>query len=255
MNKSIKVKKVLENCIDKFNFKFKIRNKSKEKFLKKLEKDQFFLKELNKKVKSNSHFKKRNFKSIYELSVYRNFIYYVVRCLKPNKVLETGVFHGLTTMWILKALEDNQKGELFSIDIKRSDWNKYFKKTKMGPGYIYDLDFPKNENPGWIIPEYLKKRWTLIYGPSHRFMDKFRNIDLFIHDSDHSYKNEKNEIQTVTKNNKNIPFIIDNFDMNSYSFEYLNKNSPKDGYCNKNYVIIDDVSDNLECFESSIIIK
>ena len=47
-----------------------------------------------------------------------------------SKVLETGVFHGLTTMWILKALEDNKKGKLISIDIKRSDWNKYFKNIK-----------------------------------------------------------------------------------------------------------------------------
>jgi len=254
MNKSKNVKKVLENSIEKFNFKFKIKKNLKKNFLKDLERDKFFLKELNKKIKSNSHFKKRSFKSIYELSVYRNFIYYIIRCLKPNKVVETGVLHGLTTMWILKALRDNKKGKLFSIDIKTSDWKKYF-KIKMGPGAIYDLDFPKNENPGWIIPEYLKNRWKLIYGPSHKYVNKFKNVNLFIHDSDHSYKNVKNEVEKILKSNKDIPFIIDNFDMNRFSFDYLKKSSPKDGYCKKQYMFIDEVNDNLESYESAIIIK
>lgn len=252
MSKSSNVKKVLENCIDKFNFKFKIKNK--KNFIIDLYNSKFFLSELNKKVKSNLHFRTRHFKSVYELSVYRNFIYYVIRCIKPNKVVETGVLHGLTTAWILKALHDNNKGKLISIDIKRSDWKKYF-KTKMGPGSEFDLDFPENENPGWIIPDYLRKRWKLIYGPSHKFINNFKNVDLFIHDSDHSYKNVKNEVETILKKNKNIPVIIDNFDMNRFSFDYLKKNSPKDGYCKKKYVFIDEVNDNLECHESAIIIQ
>jgi hypothetical protein len=251
MNKANKVSQYLKLNIDKYCYKFNKKNNSN--FLKSFEKDKFFLKELNKKVQSNNYFKKRSFKSIYELSIYRNFIYYVIRETKPKKVVETGVLHGLTTAWILKALHDNKKGNLISIDIKRSDWNKYFKK-KMGPGSQYDI-FPEGEEPGWIIPEYLKNRWKLIYGPSHKYVNKIKNVELFIHDSDHSYENVKNEIEKILKNNKNIPTIIDNFDMNRYAFEHLAKHSPKNGYCNKSFMFIDEVRDDLNVFESAIIIK
>lgn len=251
MNKAEKVKKFLnlniQKLCSKFNFKYN------KKILKKFENDKFFLKEINRKILTNNFFKKRKFNSIYELSIYRNFIYYLVRTIKPKKIIETGVLHGLTTAWILKALYDNKKGKLISIDIKRSDWKKYFTK-KMGPGSQYDL-FPKNEEPGWIIPEYLKKNWEIIYGPSYKYVNQFKNVELFIHDSDHSYENVKNEIEKILNNNPNIPFIIDNFDMNRFGFEFLKKNSPKNGYCKKRYMFIDEVTDKLKIFESALIIK
>ena len=77
MNKANKVSQYLKLNIDKYCYKFNKKNNSN--FLKSFEKDKFFLKELNKKVQSNNYFKKRSFKSIYELSIYRNFIYYVIR--------------------------------------------------------------------------------------------------------------------------------------------------------------------------------
>ena len=225
-------------------------------FLIKLEKDKKFLSEINKKLNTNNYFTKRKFNQIYELSMYRNFIYYYIRDTKPDVVLETGVLHGLTTAWILKALSDNKKGELISIDIKRSDWNKYFGNKKMGPGYEPDLQFPNYEEPGWIVPDYIKKRWKLIYGPSKNILPKIRRkIDLFIHDSDHSYENVKFEINWAIKNNPNTSLIIDNCDMNSYSFEFLAKQN-KDYYKPKyDYCFINEVSDNLKYFDSAILLK
>ncbi len=225
-------------------------------FLIPFEKDKKFISKINEKVNSNNFFTKRKFESIYELSIYRNFIYNYIRDAKPSLVLETGVLHGLTTSWILKALLDNKKGKLISVDIKRADWKKYFGNKKMGPGYEPDLKFPNYEASGWIVPDYLKKNWKLIYGPSKKILPKInKKVDLFIHDSDHSYSNVKYEINWALKNNPNTSIIIDNYDMNSYSFEFLSKKN-KDYYNPKyNYCLINEVNEDLKYYDSAILIK
>ena len=43
-------------------------------------------------------------------------IWLLVRCLRPRHVVETGVAHGLTSRFILEALEKNGDGHLWSID-------------------------------------------------------------------------------------------------------------------------------------------
>gem|GEM_PF-4501569 len=45
-------------------------------------------------------------------------IYSVVRATKPEIVVETGVNNGISTYFILSALERNDSGLLYSIDIK-----------------------------------------------------------------------------------------------------------------------------------------
>lgn len=45
------------------------------------------------------------------------FIYALIRLLKPKVVVETGCYRGDTTVMIEKALKDNKYGELHSCDI------------------------------------------------------------------------------------------------------------------------------------------
>ena len=168
------------------------------------------------------------------------------------------MLHGLTTTWLLKALKDNKKGKLVLIDIKRSDWKKYFKNKKMGPGSEHDL-FPDNENPGWIIPDYLKQknRWKLLYGPSSHYLNKMKNVNLFIHDSDHSFHNVKYETETILRNNKksNPYIVIDNCDMNSYVFQLIAKYNNKYKFEKLTYSFIDDIDDKLNSRESAAIFR
>jgi len=44
-------------------------------------------------------------------------LYFMIRIQKPNVVIETGVHRGVSTSFILQALEDNNKGNLYSIDL------------------------------------------------------------------------------------------------------------------------------------------
>jgi len=105
-------------------------------------------------------------------------LYLCVSLIKPRIVVETGVGAGFSTAFILHALEQNKRGELYSIDF-----------------------FKDKEKCGWIIPTHLKTSWRLINGLSEQvlkpLLEKLGPIDIFIHDSDHSYENMMSEFRTV----------------------------------------------------------
>lgn len=99
-------------------------------------------------------------------------LYVLCRTVKPLFVVETGVASGVSSTFILQALEDNRKGKLFSIDLPNPN--------------------VKNKT-GWLIPEQLRSRWYLIVGKSRDklipILDDLKTIDIFLHDSEHSYEN------------------------------------------------------------------
>lgn len=43
-------------------------------------------------------------------------LYWMIREFKPERVVETGTHRGLTTLYMLAALEDNKKGSLITCD-------------------------------------------------------------------------------------------------------------------------------------------
>jgi len=109
--------------------------------------------------------------------------YAIVRTLKPNVVLETGVHDGLSSTLILRAMALNRRGCLLSIDLP-------------------SLDLPIHvDGPGWLVPEELKSRWSLNIGDSRLLLPRLSRehapIDLFIHDSDHSSEFQNFEYRTV----------------------------------------------------------
>ncbi len=93
--------------------------------------------------------------------------YAVCRLLRPEIVLETGVAYGVTTALVLKALQVNGKGRLYSIDLP-----------------------PLGENAdafvGYLVPEALRARWTVNRGVSKRvlpqLLPRLGRVDLFIPD-------------------------------------------------------------------------
>ena len=105
-------------------------------------------------------------------------LYAVVRALKPGVVVETGVASGISSAHILRALAANGKGTLYSIDL---------------PNVQEGSAVPEGRTSGWMVPEALRGRWTLRIGDSRRLLpDLLRaldHVDVFLHDSDHSYEN------------------------------------------------------------------
>jgi len=114
--------------------------------------------------------------------------YLACRILKPSVVLETGVAYGVTTAFILKAMEMNGKGKLHSIDLPPL--------TRNAEPYI-----------GYFVPETARHCWTLHRGSSRRILsqvlDDLNTVDMFISDSIATYRNVSYELRTVT------PYLTD----------------------------------------------
>ncbi len=107
-------------------------------------------------------------------------IYNMIREGKPDTVVETGVLDGFSSSIILEALSKNKKGRLISAEISR--------------------------NVGHIVPARLKGRWDLVVGTPRgvlpTVLKRSGKIDIFMHDSDHSYKNMKREFGLAMKSMK-----------------------------------------------------
>jgi predicted O-methyltransferase YrrM len=117
-------------------------------------------------------------------------LYALTRKLQPRVAVETGVCNGFSTAFVLLALERNGDGELYSIDLPEVAGTDYepgtFWEGKQGAA------IPPGKEPGWMIPAPIRERWHLTIGRSQDelppLLEWLRDIDLFVHDSEHSYE-------------------------------------------------------------------
>jgi predicted O-methyltransferase YrrM len=117
-------------------------------------------------------------------------LYALVRELKPEIAVETGVCNGFSTAFLLLALHRNGTGELHSLDLPEVIGEEYepatFWEGKRGAAIL-----PGRE-PGWVIPDELRARWRLMLGRSQEklpeLIDSLGTLDFFMHDSEHSYE-------------------------------------------------------------------
>jgi len=98
-------------------------------------------------------------------------IYTIIRYFKPKIVVETGVANGASSTFILSALEKNNFGKLYSIDLPSKD-------------------LLLKEEIGWLVPQSLRHRWDLIIENSRivlpKLIAKLGHVDIFLHDSLHT---------------------------------------------------------------------
>lgn len=108
--------------------------------------------------------------------------YVIARAKRPETVVETGVAYGVTSAFTLRALKVNGIGRLHSVDLPPLGTNA-------------------DRFVGTLIPDDLTDRWELHRGPSKRvlppLLDKVGRVDLFVHDSLHTYKTMLREFRTV----------------------------------------------------------
>src|ERR671917_1921847 len=109
--------------------------------------------------------------------------YLVCRLLKPDVVVETGVAYGVSSAFILRALEENGGGGvLHSVDLPplRRDYQKLW---------------------GMAVERAYRGRWRLHRGSSARILPRLLEeagtVDLFVHDSLHTYRNISREFEAV----------------------------------------------------------
>lgn len=102
--------------------------------------------------------------------------------MRPVHVVETGVGHGMTSRFVLEAMERNQAGRLWSID-------------------RLPLDPAVQARIGAAVGTPRPFRWKLITGTSRQrlpgLLASLGEIDIFIHDSLHTEKNVCFELESA----------------------------------------------------------
>jgi hypothetical protein len=120
-------------------------------------------------------------------------LYILLRGIKANKIVETGVANGGSTYYILSAISKNGRGYLHSIDKPLNE--ETLQKDplrKIGVHSKHHGAIPPGKDVGWLVPEQLRDNWICHLGDSKKILPKLlptlSDIDVFIHDSRHMYR-------------------------------------------------------------------
>jgi Methyltransferase domain len=109
-------------------------------------------------------------------------IWCIVAHVRPARVVETGVAHGLTSRVVLEGLARNGSGHLWSIDLAA-------------------VDSALHSQIGIAVPAGLRSGWTYVPGTSRerlpRLLAELGMIDVFIHDSLHTGRNQLFELNSA----------------------------------------------------------
>ena len=104
-------------------------------------------------------------------------IYSIIRERQPDTIIETGIGRGVTSTFILAALQKNGHGKLISID--------------------------KGTETGQLVVNGLKLNWERKIGKTSDVLPTIdQPIDIFLHDSLHTYDNMSFEFEWA---NQHLP--------------------------------------------------
>jgi predicted O-methyltransferase YrrM len=132
--------------------------------------------------------------------------YALIRIYKPKVVVETGTDKGIGSLVIQRALEKNGLGILYTLDIDRYS--------------------------GSMFDESDLKKIKLLIGDSIESIKSINDVDLFIHDSDHSAEHERNEYLAISpKLTHNALVISDNSHVTDALFNWSKEK-------NRNFIFI-----------------
>ncbi len=110
-------------------------------------------------------------------------IYALVRLRRPEHVVETGVSSGVSSAHILRALEKNRSGRLYSVDLPT---------RQRGPVLAPDespVAIPPGLSSGWAVP-FRSPRWEVRIADSAtevpRLAAELPSVEMFLHDDLHT---------------------------------------------------------------------
>lgn len=109
-------------------------------------------------------------------------LYGLVRMFRPDYCLETGTFVGLSALWIARALEENQKGKLYSTEINQQYMDiskKYLERCEL----IKYTEFFLGDTETFLNIHTVP-RWDFVYfddEPKASYVKKFEKIEALLH--------------------------------------------------------------------------
>jgi predicted O-methyltransferase YrrM len=153
-----------------------------EKYFMELENDKQFSLKLNTKAKKIQ----RQNELLFPIPFARRIVWYcLIRITRPGTVVETGTEKGLGSLIIQRAIDMNNYGKLYTLDL-----DKY---------------------AGSLLDSNDKEKISLLIGDSIESISSLKEIDFFIHDSDHSAEHEKKELVAIEgKLSSNAIVLSDN---------------------------------------------
>jgi predicted O-methyltransferase YrrM len=144
-------------------------------------------------------------------SVLARCCYLMCRLLEPEVVVETGVAYGVSSAFVLRAMEVNGRGVLHSVDLPplRREYEKFW---------------------GVAVDGALRSRWKLHRGASARvlpqLLSELETVDLFVHDSLHTYRNMRREFELVWPHLRTGGVLIADDVERNRAFDELREKSP-----------------------------
>lgn len=164
------------------------------------------------------------------------FLYWLIRLIKPRTIVQCGVCNGLSAAFMMLALAKNgPDGRLKVIDLPPvfdpSDplWTV--------EGKVYGVVIPEGKTTGWIVPDIYRDRFEVLNGDAKellpKLVDHVDSIDLFYHDSDHTYRHMMFEFHEAKRKlrpgglvvgddvswNASVWDFADEFQVPSYNFK------------------------------------
>jgi hypothetical protein len=144
--------------------------------------------------------------------------------LRPAHCLETGVYYGGNTAFLLAALHRNGGGRLVSIDLPDSaisrdgETTSHSRHPLVGDSEFYEPTM----KPGFIIPAYLKDNWEFVEGDSLAEIPKRKEtFGFYLHDSDHSMDFLNAELAAaLPRLSPSATVIVDDIDWSNAFFSF-----------------------------------
>jgi len=130
------------------------------------------------------------------------FLYWLIRQLKPRKIVQCGAGNGLSSSFMMLALAENgPEGTLNIIDLPRvfdptsPDWTI--------EGKVYEACIPEGKTSAWMVPDVYQDRVEVWKGHTKDLLptmvDETEQIDFFYHGSDHTYREMMFEFQEISR--------------------------------------------------------
>ncbi|HEY1740091.1 MAG TPA: class I SAM-dependent methyltransferase [Acidimicrobiia bacterium] len=146
-----------------------------------------------------------------------DLLYFTIRWLKPDVVVETGVAYGYSSFTALSALARNGQGRLLSSD----------------------FPFFRERDPerlvGSMVPPELRDGWRLLTrGDAHNLpaiLAEIDHIDLLHYDSDKSYAGRKHALDLLLPRlSPSGVVIMDDIEDNTFFRDYVTHSTPAPDY-------------------------
>jgi hypothetical protein len=162
-------------------------------------------------------------------------LYWLVRRLKPRTTVQTGVYNGLSSAFMMLGLVKNgPEGRLHAIDLPT-----VFDPRDAGwaiAGKIYPCVIPEGRTSGWLTPDVYLRRLDVQQGDGKDLLpvmiEQLDSLDLFFHDSDQTYHHMMFQFHQVKRKlnkgglvsadvawNASMRDFADEFDVPSYNYK------------------------------------